>query len=514
MIDGGSRERALDELTSAVERTRPRLIDSWETAALIESLGYTDARIRCEFGFSDTAALGAHVFDTLGRKPVAPAPLASTSTPPDRRPLLELANSIGASLVYAVPWLITFIAERLRPDAMRLPGSAGAPLSLALMLSLIVSGGFIQAISRRGQFYIGFRQPGLAELVTGYLLRLGAMVAVAAAAVGLFTGWYFNLFAWPYLVLWADEFLLLCALWMMCGVLAIREEYWRVPLAFALGGLSFVAVHAGGGDALLAQMIGAAAVVAAAAIQVPRVFVHTGFEEQPSMVPLPRMTVLLYRTLPFFWYGTLYFCFLFADRFAASASVFALTGAPFGLRPQYKLGMDLALLTFLFASAAVEYGNIRFTHRLRWAMREPFERDGAFERRVIRIHLRVLGLVIGGFIPLSAIIGALARRLLPGQPETVWTTLAIGDVGYLLLAVGLANALALFSLNRPWSAVRALTAGLAVNVTVGYVLSHMVSPYFAAAGLVAGAFVLALQSAVAVRRTIRHAGDHAVSSAV
>ncbi|OLC48112.1 MAG: hypothetical protein AUH43_10195 [Acidobacteria bacterium 13_1_40CM_65_14] len=512
MTEAGTRERALDELIAAVACARPRLIDAWETAAIIESLGYTDARIRREFGFPDTAALGAHVFNALAHHPAKPVPPVE---PVSRRPIVSLFNSVGASLVYALPWLITFIVERLRPEAMRLPGNAGPPLSLALMFSLIVSGGFIQAISRRGQFYIGLKQPGLAALVTGYLLRLGAMVAVAAAATGLFVGWYFNLFSWPYLVLWADEFLLLCALWMTCGVLAIREEHWRVPLAFALGGLAFVIVSATGRDALLAQMIGAGTVLTAAAIQVPRVFTHSGFEEQPSVVPLPRMTVLLYRTLPFFWYGTLYFCFLFADRLAASASVSALTGAPFGLRPQYKLGMDLALLTFLFAAAGVEYGNIRFTDLLTRAMRDPFDQNArVFQQRVSRIHLRVLGIVVCGFIPIAAIVGTLARRLLPGEPEAVWTTVAIGDVGYLLLAIGLANALALFSLNRPWSAVKALTAGLIVNLTVGYVLSHMVSPYFAAAGLVAGAFVLAVESSVAVRRTIRSDGDHAVSSAV
>jgi uncharacterized membrane protein len=512
MTEAGTRERAVDELMAAVARARPRLIDEWEATAFIESLGYTDTRIRREFGFPDTAALGAHVFDALADRPGEPAPPVESAA---RRPIVAFFNSIGASLVYALPWLITFIVERLRPEAMRMPGNAGPPLSLALMFSLIVSGGFIQAISRRGQFYIGLKQPGLAALVTGYLLRLGTMAAVVAAAIGLFVGWYFSLFSWPYLVLWADEFLLLCALWMACGVLAIREEYWRVPLAFALGGLAFVVVRATGRDALFAQMIGAAAVLTAAALQVPRVFTYSGFEEQPSVVPLPRMTVLLYRTLPFFWYGTLYFCFLFADRLAASASVSALTGAPFGLRPQYKLGMDLALLTFLFASAGVEYGNIRFTDLLTRAMRDPFDLNARmFQQHVSRIHLRVLGVVVCAFIPIAAMLGTLARRLLPGQPETVWTTLAIGDVGYLLLAMGLANALALFSLNRPWTAVKALTAGLVVNVAVGYVLSHMVSPYFAAVGLVAGAFVLAVQSSVAVRRTIRSQGDHAVSSAV
>jgi hypothetical protein len=503
VTQGRTREGALGELTAAVAGARPRLIDPWEAVAIIESLGYTDARIRREFGFSDTAALGGYVFDTLAQLPAAPVePIEPAER---RRPIVSLVNCIGASLVYALPWLLTFTVEWLRPDAMRLPGTAGPPLTLALMLSLIVSGGFIQAISRRGQFYVGLKQPGLAALVTGYLLRLGAFAAVAAAAAGLFLGWYFRLFSWPYLVLWADEFLLLCALWMTCGILAIRDEHWRVPLAFALGGIAFVAVRATGRDPLLAQMIAAGTVLTAATLQAPRVFMHSALEEQPSVVPLPRMTVLLYRTLPFFWYGMLYFCFLFADRFAASAS----------LGPHYKLGMDLALLTFLFASAAVEYGNIRFTELLTDAMRDPFSQSaGTFQQRVARIHLRVLGIIVCGFIPIAAIVGTLARRLLPVQPQAVWTTLAIGDVGYLLLAIGLANALALFSLNRQWSAVNALTAGLVVNVASGYLLSHIVSPYFAAVGLVAGALVLAMQSTTAVRRTIRSDVAHAVSAAV
>jgi hypothetical protein len=510
MADTVTRERALDELVDAVGNVRSHLLDAWEAAALIESLGYTDARIRREFGYSDTAALGVYVFDALSRRPRGDD---FEPEPPEPWPILRLIDAIGASLVYALPWLVTFLIERVRPDALRLPGHAGPPLSLSLMLSLIVSGGFIQAIARRGQFYIGLKQPGLAQMVCTYLLRLGAMVSVATALAGVLVGWYFKLFPWPYLVLWADEFLVLCALWMTCGVLAVREEHWRVPAAFSIGALTFVAVRAAGQDALFAQLAGSGAVLAAAALQVPLVFARGGLDEQLSDAPLPRFTVLIYRALPFFWYGTLYFCFLFADRFSASASLSALTGAPFGMRPQYKLGMDLALLTFLFASAGIEYGNLRFTRLLTEAMRAPFDAtDGVFARRLRRIHLRVLAIVIAVFIPLSGIIGSMARRLLPGQPSIVWTTFAIGNVGYLLLAIGLVNALALFSLNRAWSAVKALTAALFVNVTVGLVLSHLYSTYFSAAGLIAGGFLFALQSSVLVRRAIR-VGDHAVSSA-
>jgi hypothetical protein len=510
MAETVERERALADLVTAVGRVRSHLLDAWEATALIESLGYTDARIRREFGYPDTAALGVYVFAALSDQPDAGEEAPEDTYP---HPLLSLLDAIGASLIYALPWLITFLIERVRPDALRLPGSAGPPLSLALMLSLIVSGGFIQAISRRGQFYIGLRQPGLAQMVCTYLLRLGAMVSVAAALVGLLVGWYFQLFSWPYLVLWADEFLVLCALWLTCGVLVVREEHWRVPLAFATGALTFVAVRAIGQDALVAQLAASGAVLAAAALQIPRVFARAGLDEQLHGAPPPRMTVLMYRSLPFFWYGTLYFCFLFADRFSASASVAALTGAPFGMRAEYKLGMDLALLTFLFASAGVEYGNLRFTRLLKQAMREPFDAtSGAFAKRLRRVHFRAAAIVLIGFVPVSALVSAMARRLLPGQPQIVWTTLAIGDVGYLLLAFGLLNALALFSLNRPWSAVKAMTAALIVNLAVGFVLSHLYSTYFSAAGLIAGGFLFALQSSVVVRQVLR-TGDHAISSA-
>ena len=90
--------------------------------------------------------------------------------------------------------------------------------------------------------------------------------------------------------------------------------------------------------------------------------------------------------------------------------------------------------------------------------------------------------------------------------------MAIGDAGYLLLSAGLLNALVLFSLNRPWDAVRAFTAGLAVNLVVGYILSHVFNTYFAAAGLIAGAVVIAAYSFAAVARTLARA-DRALAGA-
>jgi hypothetical protein len=504
MVHDVTHARALDGLIKTVGNVRPTLIDAWETTALIESLGYTDARVRREFGFSDAAALGAHIFEALASRLGS---REASSTAPERGASAALLDAIAISLVYALPWLVIVCIEHGVRDSLRVPASARPPLSLALMFSLIVSGGFVQAIARRGQFYIALKQPRLAAHVCAYLLRLAAIVSLGFAIAGVLVAWRFKSLSWPYLVLWADEFLVLGGLWLLSGVLALRNEQWRVPLAYAAGVLAFVAVRAIGYDSLLALLAASGATVGAAALQVRRVFVYTGLEDPPRAAPLPRMTVVLYRMLPFVFYGTMYFGFLFLNRIAASGSI-----AAFAIAPPYKLGLDLALLTFLFGSAGVEYGNMRFATLLARAVREPFEPDdGRFARRQRRGHLRALGIVIASFAVIAALVSLIARRLIAGEIDAAWTTLAVSDAGYLLFAIGALNAMVLFRLNRPWSALYALAAGLIVDLAMYSVFGRTANPDFAAAGLAAGAFVIAVQTTVAVRRAIR-AGAHAISA--
>jgi hypothetical protein len=502
---------AIEGLIASVACARPRLLDRWEAAALIESFGYTDTRLQREFGFPDSLALGSFVYEALRDGPGGAAPSARPGGP---SAALDLLNSVSASIIYAVPWLALFVIERSHPAALRLPGAAGPPLSLALMMSLVVSGGFVQAIARRGQFYIGIKQPGLGSIVGAYLFRLGAQTVLAAAAAGIAVAAYFELFAWPYIVLAADYFILLTLLWMTCAVITVRQQQWRVPLAFAAGAAAFVLLRASGKDVLMSQFLASGAVLAATLAQASSVFADdTSGPAISTAVPMPRMPVVAYRLLPFFWYGCAYFCFLFADRFSASASVAALTGAPFGMRPDYKLGMDVALLTFLFASAGVEYANRYVTRRLLEDAAMPYDGDPSMLRaRISRIHRGAVAITVSVFVLVATAVGLGIHRLWPDLDRAVWTTIAIGDAGYLVLSAALLNGLVLFSLNRPWHVVRAFTAGLMVNLSVGYILSHVFNTYFAAAGLVAGALVVAAYSFSSVARTLVRA-DRAIAGA-
>jgi hypothetical protein len=213
----------------------------------------------------------------------------------------------------------------------------------------------------------------------------------------------------------------------------------------------------------------------------PKVFAQPDGRTKLLSVPLPRKSVLLYGLWPFISYGSVYFGFLFADRLSA--------------RPA-PLATDLALTTFLFAVAGVEYASLRFSHHLRRALTVPFPSGSdVFQRRVGRLHIGALAVVVLGFVLTASLVGGIASWFLSTEFSSVWAGLATGDFGYLLLALGLLNALVLFALNRPWPAVGSLTVGLIVNL---------------AAGLIAGGVAFLLLSTISARRTIRRA-DHAVA---
>src|SRR4051812_28356300 len=151
----------LDAVVSSVLESRRRVIDAWEATSLLESLGYTDARVQREFGLSDARAAGEYLYAHARRQPFS---AAECWTPPNAvSPWALVARSAGSTFVYAVPWLLAFPAQAVSPNGRRMPSRIAPPLALALMFSLVASGGMVQAIARRAEFYVGLRQIEMAR---------------------------------------------------------------------------------------------------------------------------------------------------------------------------------------------------------------------------------------------------------------------------------------------------------------------------------------------------------------
>jgi hypothetical protein len=293
---------------------------------------------------------------------------------------------------------------------------------------------------------------------------------------------------------------------MVCGMFAIKQQQWRIAIAFGIGFGGFALARRLGADVMTAQVVAVAVVLVLGGLQVRRVLgAMTGTSTLPLGVQMPRLSVVAYWTVPYFWYGTVYFAFLFADRVVAATAGDA-AGGSFGIPAEYNLGMELALLTLLVAASGVEVAGALFGRALASEAVRPVGAETPGLVAALKAHhRRSLQLAACSILVTAVAIGWFSRHLLPDgiSPQT-WVTLVAGDVGYGCLALALVNGLVLFQIRRPWLVVRVFTAALVINLASGYLLSRLLGGFHAVDGLLLGAAYFAVASTLEVRRTLQH----------
>jgi hypothetical protein len=183
-------------------------------------------------------------------------------------------------------------------------------------------------------------------------------------------------------------------------------------------------------------------------------------------------------------------------------------------RLAYELGLTLALVPYLLATPILEYVAGRSIWRAsQIQQRYTVYQIGRHNRSFLRnyaddlIRLGLAFAVAAAIIALSLRAAGRAGLIDPLDPladrAVMEGVYAAGAVGYGLLAWALMNCLFLFGMARHWLVVRALAAGLGVNVLVGLVASRAWGYPYSAVGLVAGALVFGVVTGRAALRGLR-----------
>jgi hypothetical protein len=490
-----------DEAKGAARAINPR-----EVAALLESLGYNDGSAK-EEGFSNIFSIAEHLFLSLPTETEPRKKDAGTERFSLWTETKCAMRKFSLSLAYAVPWMALLALEYLKPNALDVPPELGGALSLALIGSLITTGGFIQMISRSGSFYYSLKEPILARQVCMSLLNVGLTSSLLLGSLGMIVGAYFGVFAGHYLMLAALNYVALSLLWMFCSVLSVLGIGWCVPLVFLLSGVicGMIKVFAHPGNTMLLTLCSVTAVLCALGC------VLAGFRWIEKSSPgagsgtRPRFGVLAISLGPFYVYGTLYFSFLFADRLAAGSAVPWTSGLSFGIDPAYKSGMDLVLLAFLITAALVEYLSdsfLRFWRKLAAEVPES-QRDEIVSRLRSRHRKAIFAIFVMFIIVAFAAWVGFSRVSGSTHSPRLLQTAALGGFGYLMLSLALLEIVILASLNATSLALVAVGAGLVVNLLTGYSLSHFWGVQYAAAGLLCGSAVVLWKCNAAVRQVLR-----------
>jgi hypothetical protein len=491
---------------------KSQFLHAREVAALLESLGYND-RAAKESGYENIFSFANHIFLRLQRDQSSgeKGPIK-----PDRHSSLkEFTHAFGRfslSLAYAIPWVALLTLEYLKPDALNVAPELGGALSLALIGSLVTTGGIIQMIARTGGFYYGLKEPALARHSCMKLVNVGLTNSLLVGLLGMIVGAYFHLFAAPYLLLAAINFVALSLLWIFCSVLSVQGIGWCVlPVFFAssvvCGGIKILAAA---GNTLILTIWPVSAVLCALGC------VLLGFRRAEKKFPAarasahPRFGIVALSLVPFFLYGTFYFSFLFADRLAAGSAVPWVSGLSFGIDAAYKKGMDLALLAFLITAALVECLSHSFLgYWQRLAKELPPTNREELVASLHRRHWQVISAILLTFVGLAFSASFIFSGLNGTLPSLQFLqTAALGGFGYLMLSIALFEIVILSSINSISFAMVAAALGLTVNLITGYALSHLWGVQYAATGLLAGSAVVLWTCHAAVRQVLRRPDYH------
>jgi len=194
----------MQDVLALVGHARPHLVDVWDALAVLEASGYTDARVSREFGLTDTRELAEQVYAQLAARPLPAA------TPSESAAVEEAPPRLRATVMIAVLWAaVLFAAITL----LRVP----APVArLALLASVVVCCGFVEATRRRGAFYAALDQPQLARITCWYFMRLAAIAVATITIASIGIGWLSGA-TWPAMALWADTFVVGSAVWLLAG---------------------------------------------------------------------------------------------------------------------------------------------------------------------------------------------------------------------------------------------------------------------------------------------------------
>ncbi len=497
---------ALDVLT----RTgRPR--DAWEITAQLEVMGLRDADARTSYGQRDLFDLGRAIFD-LCRTGALACPI-EPADPPEKTTSFFIHYAKGS--IFAVPMLLQ--AAAILTWGYGLWGArdvdvrTGTAIALGFVGSYVLTGGFVQAITRRGLFYVYQQERELARWVVLRGWWLGARIVLGLIVPGLAFNALYGLMPWDLFLIATLYYASLSMLWLNWSMVYVAGKRYWIAIITAVA-LAVVVILAGyrGWNIIAANTAGLA--VAAILSFVLGVWALGGFAHLKPHNP-PRMTVLVYATSRWFLYGLLYNAFAFADRIVAWTARTGREDLPpytFWLSPRYELGMDLALIVVMLLAGAVEAAVQTFSEQL-----VPVEKSIAsdersrfsawfasfYRKRVALIAiLGAIAIVVARFV-VTAVSHLPNEQIRIGiTSHSAMTAFWLGVFGYALLMPAMQNTLLLLTLSRVELAVRAMAIALAANLIVGFICSRAIYYADAAAGLVAGSLVLFVITWLDIRR--------------
>lgn len=492
-----------NELVSEVLKRRMRPVDKYEIAAILESMGWNDSMSEEVFGVEDVFALATNIWDAIQS-----SILFTTASPTEKiSPLkyfLLIFKSFLRGTIFALPMAVSVASMLTLGFSLwsyeYLSLENATSIAIGTILSFMAIGGFTQAIARRGFMYLGQGHYYTARKIAFHFVKIGFVVCLLMDVLLLLFNSAFEVFPWRMTVIIILYFLFLSAIWLSVTIMYMLQKE-LVFTGLITGGIAvvFICFKLVKLDIILSQLIALTLVSVAGIIFAVYFFKRAEGKMEKGIAPaLPRLSIIVYTSLPYFAYGFLYFTFLFCDRVFAWSTNNIYMPYLIWFRGEYELGLDFALIVMILPMGLVEVVVNEIMVKLEADQKNYLATDAKSmnEKHVSFYIKRMTYVVLFGLanaVVLYFVFKALGRSTIFERDVFsnyithfvfIWAAIA-----YAIVTVALLNALILFCLSQPELVYRPMLVSLIVNMVLGFVLSRWVYYTWAVFGLFAGTIV-------------------------
>jgi len=530
---------AVARMTSEVTERTGRLESPAEASAVLEALGYTDAGL-AELGLVDVFHAGVEVYEhqyedaTAGEERRAVERERRELVLEERRPTslrTFLPRFALKGFTFGAPMLLMLLSVLVLLYSLwayfYFDVPRGSAIAAGIVASYLVTGGFMQAIGRRGLMYLRQDMFGLALRVCLLLVAIGFGTVVVSGLLFWLLLLIFPLVAPSQVPIAILYFFTLSCLWLGLSIVyMMQQEIWfSICVGLGIALVYFCREYLRTG-VVFAHTLGIM-FAALFGLAVGTILLLRGdrkvqsTRKQPLAGSLPRLSVLAYSVAPYFLYGLLYFAFLFTDRILAWTGKTPFRQSFVWFQSDYEVGLNWALVTLLLSFSVLEFTVFRLAEELRYfaevhsvlhIKRYTDQLLGFYRKSVLAYVISaVVGIILGyvlvryALAPHVPLVGVLINRV-------AITTFFISAVAYVLVVWGLLNNAFLFSLSRPSYAIRSVAPALVVDLVVGLLASRLIAYWAAAFGLLAGGIVFWLLSTYYAMKILKRVGYYAYSA--
>ncbi|WP_421978256.1 hypothetical protein [Roseivirga seohaensis] len=367
---------------------------------------------------------------------------------------------------------------------------------LGVIFGLVGTGGFVQVIGRQISHYWYNNDFVMARKSTIKVIKDGLLFMSVLSVLLLVVNFFANIYPYRFLYIVYIYSFSIGILLLISAVFHPLKQRWMITVAFVVAtGLALSLKLFTNIDTYFTHWIGIWVAIILMVIYLNYFFNKKMKATRNVSRATSKSAVMIYRNYRYFFYGLLFFVFIFIDRILAwSTSADGLLPYAVYYEKNYEVGMDIAILIFFLLVGVLEFSIASFSTLSDLLQKQiPYNQPQVFNRKSLKTyweHVQIL--LITGVVMIALLYTVIWVWF--GYERAFNETLSpisikvsiLGGLGYILLAWGMLNSLYLFTLNKPTKPLKAIMVASVVNLVVGLFLSRLVSYEYSVVGMLVG----------------------------